>query len=193
MPQCSDPAAFQCDFTDAGSFFGIRVKSVESCRNQLNDEVQIPEHSPGNNREELLQQCRVQRGRQTCVVIDSPLHAANVGCILRQARRFESFWDNWFACFPAEIHWHRHFFWTEFNISTINEVENELMRNLAMNNKQMICQMNKLVCVYLILFVGYKLTSSLSYFTFASNCHRHVAISWLACAYHIFQIFLCIP
>ena len=25
------------------------------------------------------------------------------------------------------------------------------------------------------------------------NCHRHVAIRNLACAYHIFQIFLCIP
>lgn len=36
--------------------------------------------------EELLKQCRAQHGgTQTCVLIDGPLHAANVGCIMRQA------------------------------------------------------------------------------------------------------------
>lgn len=137
----------QSDFTDAGCFLGIHVRNLSKSVT-VNDEVQ--EYSPGNCREELLQQCRVQRGRQTCVVIDNPLHAANVGCILRQARRF---------------------FWMEFNISSINEVKNGLMRNLAMNNKQMICQMNMYMW----------------WLNWPAACHILTLLptSWLACAYHI--------
>ncbi|CAK9005863.1 ATP synthase subunit delta, partial [Durusdinium trenchii] len=40
--------------------------------------------------EELLQQCRTNDGTQTCVLLDEPLHAANVGSILRQAAVLQS-------------------------------------------------------------------------------------------------------
>eukprot|EP00913_Durusdinium_trenchii_P032385 g30322.t1 len=38
----------------------------------------------------LLQQCRTNDGTQTCVLLDEPLHAANVGSILRQAAVLQS-------------------------------------------------------------------------------------------------------
>ena len=49
--------------------------------------------------EELLKQCRAQHGgTQTCVLIDGPLHAANVGCIMLQARHCVS---GMFMSFPS--------------------------------------------------------------------------------------------